>query len=437
MNAIAFEVFLIFILLLLNGIFSMSELAVVSARKVRMQKRADEGSAGAKAALELADDPSRFLSTVQIGITLVGILAGAFGGATIAGILAEWFTQAGFPESYSSPAAFALVVATITYFSIVAGELIPKSLALNSPEKIATIVARPMKIVSWLCTPVVLMLTIPTMAVLRLLKVHASVEPPVTDEEIRSLIDEGTKAGVLEEAEQDLMKSVIYLSDQRVTSIMTPRTDVSWIDLYDPIDEIKELLAQNRFSRLPVARGGIDDTVGYVSAKSLLASLIRGEEIDLNASMMKPLYVPESLTNLELLDEFKTSGTHVAIVVDEFGGVEGLVTVNDILEAIVGELKIDKKRASEHAIHRQESRAILDGRTPIQEFKEEFEIKELPGEDRKGYETLAGFVLAHLGKLPKEGESFKWKSFEFEIVEMKRNRIDKIMVRFETEVKTD
>jgi len=430
MEIILLEIFLILLLLIINGIFSMSELAVVSARRIRLQQQAEKGSRGARAALELAENPNSFLSTVQIGITLVGILAGAFGGATIAGLIAEQLQSITFLAPYATSIAFALVVAVITYFSIVIGELIPKSLALNSPEKIASMVARPMRLISVVSAPFVWLLSVPTAFILKLFSVRASVEPPVTDEEIKGLIEAGTKAGVFEPSEQDIIESVITLGDQRVTSVMTPRTKIVWLDLDDSIGEIRRQLTESRFSRLPVARANIDNILGYATAKALLGQLIQTGEINLLPVLRAPFYVPETLTILELLEQFRESHTHFAIVVDEFGGVEGLVTINDVLEAIIGELPNSQHLLPEHGILRRKDGAlILDGRLPVNEFKEVLELKILPAEEQDIYQTLAGFILFRFGRLPEAGERFTWDRFEFEVISMEQNRIDKVLVR--------
>jgi putative hemolysin len=428
MNLILLEVLLIFLLLLINGIFSMSELAVVSARRIRLQQQAEKGNRGARVALELAENPNNFLSTVQIGITLVGILAGAFGGATIAGILSEYIKSVPFIGPYAAGISFALVVAVITYFSIIIGELIPKSLALNSPEKIASIVSRPMKFVSSVSAPVVWLLSVPTAFVLKLFRVQASVEPPVTDEEIKGLIDVGTEAGVFEETEQDLMKSIIHLSDQRITSLMTPRTEIVWLDLSDPVEKIKEQLIECNFSRLPVADQQLDRIRGYVTAKTLLAYLIEHHELNLTAGLRQPLYVPETLTILELLEQFQEFQSHFALIVDEFGGIEGLVTMNDVMEAIVGELPSNPFNVPEQSIIRQDDGSlIIDGRLPILEFKEELDL-ELPSNEQNTYQTLAGFVLTRLGKVPRKGDRFNWNKFEFEVLSMEGNRVEKVKI---------
>ncbi|HEY8561404.1 MAG TPA: hemolysin family protein [Pyrinomonadaceae bacterium] len=429
MELILLEVLLIFALLIVNGVFSMSELAVVSARRIRLQQQAEKGDRGALAALELAENPSNFLSTVQIGITLVGILAGAFGGATIAGILGDFLKSVPVVAPYAATIAFALVVAVITYFSIVIGELIPKSLALNSPEKIASVVARPMRLISSVAAPFVWLLSVPTSFVLKIFRVRATVEPPVTDEEIKGLIDAGTKAGVFEKSEKDLIESVIGLGDQRVTSVMTPRTKIAWLDLDDSPEEIRGELVGSRFSRLPVARGRIDNIVGYATAKALLGHFIEKGELDLQPVLRAPFYVPETLTILELLEQFRESHTHFAIVVDEFGGVEGLVTINDVLEAIVGELPNSQHVLPEHGVSRRHDGAfVLDGRLPVLDFKDVLELKNLPDDEQDFYQTLAGFILFRLGKVPAIGETFAWDKYRFEVVSMEQNRIDKVLV---------
>jgi putative hemolysin len=437
MELVFLEILFVFILLIINGIFSMSELAVVSARKIRLVQEAEKGSKGAQAALELAENPNRFLSTVQIGITLVGILAGAFGGATIAGLLGEQLKAVPVIAPYAATISFIMVVAVITYFSIVIGELIPKSLALNSPERIAAGVARPMKFISAVAAPFVWLLSMPTAFVLKIFRVRASVDPPVTDEEIKGLIDAGTKAGVFEETEQDLIESVIRLGDQRVTSLMTPRTKIVWLDLESPIAEIKEKLVECRFSRLPVARTKVDNIVGYVTAKAMLGHLIKENKIDPAAVIRQPLYIPETLTVLELLELFRESHTHFAVIVDEFGGVEGLVTINDVLEEIIGELPNSQHILPEHGVvTNADGTFIFNARLPILDFMEVVGLKELASDERDTYQTLAGFILVRLGKVPQAGERFNWEGYDFEILSMENNRIDKVLVKSAFETRT-
>lgn len=430
MGQIAFEILLVFVLLIINGIFSMSELSVVSARKIRLKQSAEKGSKGAQTALQLAESPNNFLSTVQIGITLVGILSGAFGGATIARELAAQIDKVPVLAAQSAAISFTIVVGVITYFSIIIGELIPKSIALNAPEKIASLVSRPMKLLSTVASPIVWMLSAPTSFVLRLFKVHAVVEPPVSDEEIKGLIDAGTKAGVFEESEQDLIESIIHLDDRRVVSLMTPRTKIVWLDTEDAPEKIKEELINSQFSRLPVCRGSLDSIVGYASAKSLLAHLLKESEINLQTILKQPLFVPETVTTLEVLEQFKRAHTHFAVVIDEFGGVEGLVTMHDVLEAIVGDLPTGQHSLSkEGMVLREDGSWLLGGQTSVIDLKEVLDLKEFPVEERDRYHTLAGFVMTHLGKVPHKGDAFEWHGFAFQVEAMEHNRVDKVLIK--------
>lgn len=429
MEYLVLEILLIVVLLLINGTFSMSELAIVSARKLRLQRRAEDGDRGAQAALELAAAPDNFLSTVQIGITLVGVLAGAFGGAGIAVYLSELFQSASFSETFAETISFVIVVSVITYFSVVVGELIPKSIALNYPERIAALVARPMQFISLAASPIVWFLSTPTGLILRFFKVHAVVDPPVTDDEIKGMIAQGTEAGIFEETEQDLLESVIHLGDQRITSLMTPRLEIAWIDIESPSESARKTIIESTYSRLPVGRGTVDNVIGYVSGKDLLKQFLNGEEFNIERAIKKPLYVPESITALELLEKFKVSHTHLAIIVDEFGATEGLVTMTDVLEAIVGELATSTSlNLNDSVVELEDGSFVFDGRTPIADFKEALKIKELPGGDRGQYETIAGFVLTHSGRVPITGESFDWRGYRFQVTEMQRNRIVKVTV---------
>jgi putative hemolysin len=338
MSAITFEIGFIIVLLIANGIFSMSEMAVVSARKARLQKRATDGDKGAKAALELAGNPGSFLSTVQIGITLVGILAGAFGGATIAEKLAPPLKRFPAIESYADNISFGLVVLVITYFSLVVGELIPKRLALHRPDKIAAAVAAPMRRLSALASPVVRLLEGSTNGLLRLFGLRESGEPPVTEDEIKILIEQGIKAGVFEEAERDMIERTFHLGDRTVCELMVPRLDIVFLDLDDPPEVIKEVVSNFRLSRYPVIQGEADNVVGVVRAKDLLASEFTNQPFDLKAAMVPALYLPDSMPAFKAIEMFKSSRRHMAMVIDEHGGVEGLVTVNDILDALVGDI---------------------------------------------------------------------------------------------------
>jgi putative hemolysin len=427
MGDITFEIIFIIVLLIANGLFSMSEMAVVSARKARLQKRANDGDKGAKAALELAGNPGPFLSTVQIGITLVGILAGAFGGATIAEKLAP--TLKSFPaiEPYADKISFGLVVLVITYLSLVIGELIPKRLALHSPDKIASIVAAPMKKISALTSPMVKLLEGSTNGLLRLFGMRESSEPPVTEDEIKVLIEQGIRAGVFEEAEQDLIERTFHLGDRTVNELMVPRPDVVFLDLDDPPEVIKEVVSGNRLSRYPVIQGSPDNVVGVVRAKDLLASEFGNQPFDLNAAMVPALYLPDTMPAFKAIEMFKSSRRHMAVVVDEHGGVEGVITVNDILDALVGDSPSMDEREEQLVVRREDGSFLLDGALSIDQLKQTLQLKRLPGEKDGDFQTLGGFMMTRLGRVPSAADQLEFGGWRFEVVDMDRRRVDKVL----------
>jgi len=431
---ITFEILFIAFLLLANGIFAMSELAIVSARKARLQHMCATGKSGACAALELAMSPDRFLSTIQIGITLIGILAGALGGATIAEQLGAQVSRAPALAPYGEAIGLTIVVVAITYVSLIVGELVPKRFALSHPERIATLVARPMKALSRFVSPIVSLLSISTSAVLTLLRLKHSTEPPVTEDEIKVLIEEGTQAGVFEAVEQEMVERVLKLADRSVSSIMTPRLDIIWLDTEDSREVIRKKVAESYYSRFPVCRKTLDHIVGVVKAKDMLARCFGGEEVDLQSVVKSPLFVPESRSALQVLELFKTSGTHMALVINEYGSVEGLVTTNDVLEAIVGDILPTNPQFEDYAIPRADGSWLFDGAIPIDEFKQIFKSGRLPGEERANYQTLAGFIYFHLGRVPRTADHFEWNGLRFEIVDMDGNRIDKVLVRARSEI---
>ncbi len=428
MSVITFEVLFILLLLVANGVFAMSELAVVSSRKARLQRMAEAGDARAGAALELANSPDRFLSTIQIGITLVGILAGAFGGATIAEQLGAQIERVPALAEYGEALGLLLVVVVITYLSLIIGELVPKRLALNNPERIAKLVARPMGLLSRFASPVVGVLSVSTSAILHILRLKASDEPPVTEEEIKVLIEQGTQAGVIMESEQEMVEGVFKLADRRVGALMTPRRDISWLNVNDPPEKLYGQISASPYSRFPVCLGALDNVVGVVKAKELLARCVTGETLDLRAAMKRPLFVPDSRSALQVLEAFKGGRTHVALVIDEYGSVEGLVTTNDILEAIVGDIAPTGAQGGEEAVRREDGSWLLDGALTVEEFKEIFTVGKLPGEERSSYHTLAGFVMSYLGRVPAVADHFEWQGLRFEVVDMDGKRIDKVLV---------
>jgi putative hemolysin len=428
MPSVILELSVVVLLILLNGIFALSEIAVVSARKTRLQQWAEDGNVRARAALELANNPNQFLATIQIGITLIGILAGAFSGATIANHLAVILNNIPWLAAYSHPLSLALVVLVITYLSLIVGELVPKRLALNNPERLAVAIATPMQGLSRVAYPAVHLLGLSTEFLLRALGVKPSTEPPVTEEEIRALIEQGTQAGMFEEAEQEMVERVFRLGDRRVSAVMTPRTEIVWLDHRASAEEIRQTITESAHSRFLVADGSLDNVLGVVHAKDLLAHLLGEQVVDLAATLQQPLFVPESMRALQVLELFKQSGTHITLVIDEYGGIQGLVTPSDILEAIVGDLPEAGEQLEPLAVQREDGSWLLDGMLPIDEFKDLFDLGELPGEDQGIYQTLAGFVIMQLGRIPIAADSFEWEGLKLEVVDMDGNRVDKVLV---------
>jgi putative hemolysin len=427
MELIGLEVFLIFLLLIINGLFSMSEIALVSARKARLEKSAEDGNMGAKAALEIANSPDRFLSTVQIGITLVGILSGAFGGATLARHLVPFINQIDYLAPFADSISFVLVVIIITYFSLVIGELVPKRLALNSPEKIAARISRPMNLISKLTAPIVWLLSTSTRTLLKILRQNMVDSSAVTEEEIKAMIMQGKTDGVLEETEQELMESVIRLDDQNITALMTPRTKIGWINQQESPAQIRRQIKNCRFSRLLVGDGEMDNIRGFVKAKDILNLLLEDMPFKLEPILKQPLFIPETTTALEVLEQFRDSDTHLAVIIDEFGSTHGIITTNDILKAIVGDLPVGGI-LNESAVQREDGSWLLDARLSNIDFCDILQIKNLPADESGMYETLAGFIIKRLEKLPVVGDKFEWENHSFEVVDMDGKRVDRVLV---------
>ncbi|MFN8498149.1 MAG: hemolysin family protein [Anaerolineae bacterium] len=422
--AVFIEIGVILLLVLLNGFFAMAELAVVSSRRARLQQRADKGDNGAVAALRLAENPDRFLSTVQIGITLIGILAGAFGGATLSASLAAILEP--YLGASSGAVATLVVVLFITYLSLVIGELVPKRLALQNPEAIACRVARPMTTASQLARPVVALLIPSSNLLLRLLGISPSTGPSVTEEEIRQLIMEGTQAGVFEAAEGHMMERVIRLGDQRVDDLMTPRTEVVWLDVTDGPDEHWRTICANHHSQYPVIEGSPDRVLGIAATKDLWPEAM-GEPIAVRPATRPALFVPETLLALTLLDTFRESGERVAIVTDEYGGTQGLISITDVLRVIVG--AVAAEAADEPgAVRRDDGSWLVDGGLSVEEMSDIVGVALPPEEDRADYQTVGGFVMAQLGRVPRAGETFAWQGFGFEVMDMDGRRVDKVLV---------
>lgn len=425
MGAIGFELVLIIVLVLVNGILAGSELAVVSARRVRLQQRAAAGDVGARVALELASDPNRFLATVQIGITLVGILAGAFAGATVAEKLANQLEDLGLSDGASGPAAVLLVVLGITYLSLIIGELVPKRLALAHPEAIASIVARPLRLLSIIGTPAVAVLSFSTDAVLRLLRLRAPSDEAVTEEELRMLLQQGADAGVIEIVEHEMAAAVFRLGDRRVEDLMTPRLEAVWLDLADPIEQAWEAIAESPHECYPVCENDTDTVLGVVAVKDLFALFARGETMDLRAVLKPALFLPGTLSVLLALERFKQDPSTLAVVIDEYGGTNGILTLTDVMEAIVGDLPTDDQ-PEEAIVTRPDGSWLIDGRLPLDELQLVLNVRAFP--DERDYQTLAGFLLHQIGHIPPIGETVDWNGFRFEVVDMDARRIDRVLV---------
>jgi putative hemolysin len=426
-SGIGVEIVVILLLVLANGIFAMSEIAVVAARKIRLQQRAEEGDRRAQAALELANAPAQFLSTVQFGITLVGVLAGAYGGARLSVPLADLIR--GIPElaRYADTIALGVVVAAITVLSLIFGELVPKNVGLQYPERIASWVARPMQLLSRVGGPIVKALTAVTALVTRLFGLKASLEGRLTEDEIRAMISEGAETGVIEPAEESIVQRVFQLGDQRVAAIMTPRVDIEWVVVDISPDELREFLASHNHTQFVVCQGDLDNVLGTVRSADLLPAILKGGEIQLRALIREPLFVPDSMRAFQLLEAFRSSHKHVAIVMDEFGAVEGLVTVTDLLEGLVGALPADAAEATGPFVARGDGSWLVDGSAGMEEVSGKFDLQ-IPEEETGAYHTLAGFVMARLGHVPRTADAFDWGEFKFEVVDMDGRRVDKVLI---------
>jgi putative hemolysin len=416
------ELLMIFILILVNAVLAMSEAALVASRKARLQQQAGEGNKSSALAIKLIEDPNIFLSTIQIGITLIGVLAGAVGGATIAESLAVVLHNIPYISEYSTSIALGIVVLSITILTIWLGELVPKRLGLNSPEKIAQVVAGPMLFLSVVFSPFIKLMSGATNFVLRIMGVNPSTDPPITEEELQVLIDQGTQAGVFEESEQDMVEGVFSLGDQRVYSLMTPRTEIVWLDINDTLEEIRQKVAECSYSRFPVRQDTLESIVGIVKSRDLLVASLFGNEIKLKEFVKPAFYIPETMFASRALEILKEKNTELLLVVDEFGGVQGLLTINDILEEIVGEME----GAEPQATQRQDGSWLLDGMLEIDEFKEIFDLTSLPHENE--YETLSGFVMTSLGRVPQSADHFEWHGLRFEVMDMDGRRVDKVLV---------
>ncbi len=416
------ELLIILLLIALNHVLAMIEAAFFAVRKARLLQRINEGDSKATVALALSENPNQVLSVIQIGITLIDVMTGALTGATLAIILSRELDKIPLLAPYSQSIGLAASVLLITYFSIILGELVPKRLAIQNPEYIASFFAKTMLFLSKALSPVVRFLSFSTEIVLRLIGIRPSNEPPVTEEEIHVMLDQGTQAGVFDEAEFDMVAGVFRLNDRRVYSLMTPRTEIIWLDVYSTEEDILEKMNESPYSRFPVCQGGLDNPLGVVKARELLRRILAGEKIQLKDCLSPVLFIPETNFASRALEIFKESENELILLIDEFGGVTGLLTITDILEEIVGDIDTGEPQATQ----RQDGSWLLDGMLSIDEFKELFSFSELPNENK--YETLGGFVMASLDRIPQVSDQFEWEGLRVEVMDMDGRRVDKVLV---------
>jgi putative hemolysin len=426
------DVAILLALIALNALFAMAEVALLTAKRSKLQRMVDAGDRQAAAALELGEDPNRFLSTVQIGITTIGILNGVVAESALSAPVAIWLEGLGVAHDTSGWLASTLIVVIITYLSIVFGELVPKRIGQTNPEPIARIVAKPMLTLALVARPLVKLLSGSTQLLLRAVGIRHAGAPVVTEEEIHALLEEGSDAGVIEENERQMVRNVFRLDDRQITSLMVPRGDIIALDLEEPLNENLQRIQASEHSRFPVCKGGFDEVVGIINAKVLLAQTLRGETPDFKTDLQPAVFVPESLTGMELLEHFKSSGVQMAFVIDEYGEIQGLITLQDLIEAIAGEFKPDDHEDA-WAIQRQDGTWLLDGIIPVPELKDTLGLEAVPEEDKGRYNTLSGMLMLLMGRIPSAGEAVEWEHWRFEVVDMDGKRIDKVMASRQTE----
>lgn len=419
------EYFVILLLLLLNGLFAMSEIALVSSKRARLEEKAKKGSNGAKTALRLLEEPEKFLSTVQIGITLVGIIAGAFGGLALADDLVPFLEKFVWLAPYADKAAIAIVVTIITYLSLIIGELVPKTIAFNNPEGITITLAPFMKMLSWITTPIVAFLSFSTKIFLKVLMIKEKDETPVTEEELKILIEKGTQFGTLEYRESELLKRIFRFGDRRAYEIMTNRQDVVLINIKDPIEKIKQQVYENTFSRYPVCDESPDNIFGIFTIKDFFHGINTNPDFRLKDIITQALFIPDNLTGIKVFEKFQETKTYVAIVIDEYGSFEGIITLHDLIENIFGELPDFHEIEEIPIIKRDDGSLLIDGSILIDELRENLNLS---FEDEENYSTLGGFMMYKLNRIPKTGDKLEYESYTFEIVDMDGKRVDKVLV---------
>lgn len=430
------EIFILIALILLNGVFAMSEIALVTAKRSRLARLAADGDASSEIAMRLGAEPTRFLSTIQIGITAIGILNGIVGEAALATPFAIWLQTLGIAQEPSEVGATVLVVVVITYVSIVIGELVPKRVGQFNAEGIARLVARPISALALISRPFVHLLSFSTDSILKLIGKRDLGNSEMTEEDIHAMLEEGSEAGVIEKQEHDMVRNVFRLDDRQIGSLMVPRGDIVYLDILQPQEVNLERVSESNHSRFPVCRGGLHDVLGVIAAKQLFIQLHKSGATDLTAQLQPCVYVPESLTGMELLEQFRASGTQMVFVVDEYGEVQGLVTLQDVLESVTGEFT-PHDAAEASAVQREDGSWLLDGLIPIQELKDRLDLKSAPEEDKGRYHTLSGMMMWLLGRLPHTGDIAKWEQWQLEVVDLDGKRVDKVLATLVPEAAED
>lgn len=423
------EFIIILLLVVLNGIFAMAEIALVSSKKVRLEEKANKGSKGAKIALHLLQKPEEFLSTVQIGITLIGIIAGAYGGAAWVNDISPFFEQFNALKEYAVEISYVIVVGIITYLSIIIGELVPKSMAYNNPEGISIALAPMMRVLSIITTPIVKFLSFSTKIVVTILGIKMKKELPVTEEELKMLIDQGSQMGTFEKKETEMLKNIFRFGDRKAYAVMINRQDIVWIDINDPVEKIRETVNSSKYSRLPLCNGSLDQIIGIVKVKDFFQHSEKGNKVNLKDLATQPLFIPENLSAIKILERFRETKIHLAIVVNEYGSTEGMITLHNLIENIFGEMPERYEKYETPIFEREDGSLLIDGSMLIDELKERLKIQfEQHGE----YSTLGGYVMLKLNKIPQVGDKFNSENYKFEVVDMDGKRVDKVLVQKNT-----
>jgi putative hemolysin len=422
------SILIVLILIVANGVFAMTEISIVTSKKNRLEKLKAEGDSRAGYALKLAENPNQLLSTIQIGITLIGVITGAYGGATIAGQLAVYVKQVEVLAPFSNELSFAVVVGLSTYLSLIIGELVPKRIGMGNPEKVACLVAKPMFYFSKIGKPVIWFLSKSTEVVLKLLRIKPNDEPDVTEEEISQLIEQGVYSGVLDEIEQDLVEQIFHLGDKHLGNILTPRTKLVWIDIEDSFEENIKIMTESSYSKFPVGQGSLDNFRGIIHTKDVFSKVMQKKEFKLVDCIEKTLVLPESMKVFQALESLKKAGQHHAMVIDEYGGIEGMVTLHDILENIVGDMP-EEDETEPQIIERNETSWLADGLVSFDAFIRYFDLEDIPIQSSsKTFHTLGGFITNQIGDIPSVKDIVQVKDLQLEVVDMDQYRVDKVMI---------